>query len=119
MPLYKETPSEELKCYRQYKIYIQEPHDYKRTMHYYIGRFICSYAATDSGIRLNSFWNVKCVMPYGSVCMSPCPMDFLESRVYKRVITDEEVKRANREAFEKRAVNQILSSILGHRVQLY
>jgi len=88
-------------------------------MYYYIGRFISSYEATDNGTRLNSFWNVKCIMPYGSVCMNPSPMHFLESRIYKREITDEEVKKANREAFEKRAVNQILSAILGHCVQLY
>ena len=52
--------------------------------------------------------------------ISPSRMEFTEEfKLFKRFVRSEEVTLANRNAFEKRAVNQIVSSIIGHVGEYY
>jgi len=47
------------------------------------------------------------------------PQHFGEDKIFKRIVEHDEEKAAYRAAFEKRAVNQILGSIIGHAGNFY
>jgi len=42
-----------------------------------------------------------------------------DTKIFKRVIYEEEQRNAHRRAFEKRAVEQIVSTVLGHPFKYY
>ena len=104
MKLYKTTPFSELACYCHYTIHVGAPH-------YYVG--------TSMG-RLEQiavFWHVTAVWPVekpGMVMVSP--QHFSSERTFKLIVYEKEQREAYQEAFERRALRQILESILGHPV---
>jgi hypothetical protein len=99
--LYQTVKAEELVCYNHYTIHAEER---------------CYYTGTSMGLTddLAIFWNMVSVFPGRGVIKMVSPQYFSKERLFKRIIYESEQKRAYRNAFEKRAVNQIIASIVGH-----
>jgi len=76
--------------------------------HYYIGEFV-------SGAR---FKNVFAVFKEGYIRMFQ-DQYFVDTCVFHRFVSKEEIQKCYRNAFERRAVNQIISSILHHPFTWY
>ena len=113
MTLWQVTPCEELKCWTKYKVCCKQQGDLSP---HYIGTYM-GLKITTNGEKFYVFWNVTCVLPISSglFMKHPSPMEFTEEfKIFKRFVSAEEMNAAYRAAFEKRAVNQIISSIVGH-----
>lgn len=74
--------------------------------HYYIGEFVSLGKAAQ-------FKNIYATFPEGYVRMFQ-DQYFSENCVYRRDVSKEELKNAYRNAFERRALHQILSSLFNH-----
>ena len=80
--------------------------------HHYIG----AYLGCIQGLFI--FENVERVYPDDTEILIG-PKCFSTAMLFKRIVYESEQKKAYRDAFEKRAVNQIIGSIVGHAGAYY
>lgn len=82
---------------------------------YYCGQFGHTFRQVD-GSRVICFFNARFVWDNSENLFSKRYPYFYtdDSKFFKRVVFEEEQRATYRRAFEKRAVEQIISSILGH-----
>lgn len=101
--LFKPTKFSELERFVNYTIHFGDTH--------YIG--MCTGKIDEP--KLVAFLNVFDVesVPKTKTIRTP-PLYVNDTRTFKRIIYKNEQIKAYREAFEKRAVNQIVSSVIGH-----
>ena len=103
--MYKVVPSEQLEFCRSYVIRCSPSE-------YFVG--VCMEIENTVAV----FWNVECVYN-GTVCWIPTThsaYSFSIDSTFKRIVDEHEYKRACQNAFERRAVNQILESKLGFKI---
>lgn len=111
--LYKPTMFSELTSFVNYTIHVSEDH-------YYVG--MCMGLITEP--TLATFLNPRVVYKEKEgaakrICIRAPPLYVSDKRTFKRIIYEKEQNAAYRAAFEKRAVNQIVSSIVGHAGDYY
>ena len=88
--------------------------------YYYIGTFI-QPVVLHVVEHLGVFDEMRCVHRNANprCFLSPSPQYFRVNRMFYRHVDNLEIMQKYREAFERRATNQIISFILGHVVQFY
>lgn len=107
--LYKPTAFSELICYTDYAIHTSDDPKF-----YYIGRSMGRVADTATFFFPRALYNDGKILWMGAE-----PLVVSENIKFKRIIYKKEQKETYRAAFEKRAVNQIVASIIGHAGNYY
>jgi len=113
MPLFTQTSFEELQLYKLHTIHVEKEY-------YYVGTYQGNYKFKYPTQWTASFQNVHQVFYDNSDRVVVKYLKYYnEDCVFKRTVEPHEERYAYRVAFEKRAVNQIVASIIGHAGDYY
>lgn len=108
MMLYQLVTADELNTWNYYTVHGENQ------LGYYVGQFVFLY----KNENIAAFHHMKFVYYHGTLGNRPMVNRYyveVKAKIFKRLVYNEEQRAKYRAAFEKRAVEQIISHVLGHR----